>query len=234
MNKQHRGLLLGLAVVGIVAALFYHEVDNSLSPEDKQYIVKYLTEVKPLPEQIAYEDELTFIRSVQHAVLHVAPEQLGIPFGHKREPKDLYEAKTGACFDRSRTIEKILRHSGFNLRHAFILSTEHAGSAVKALLTSRTQSHAVTEVATKQGWLIVDSNAPWISLDVEGRPISIETIRSRMSRAGSLRWEKEPPSDIYLQPFTVVYGLYARHGRFYPPYDFIPDVNYGELLSNIL
>ena len=39
--------------------------------------------------------------------------------------------------------------------------------------------------------------------------------------------------EIYSAPFTWVYGFYSRHGRFYPPYNAVPDVNWGELAQNL-
>jgi transglutaminase superfamily protein len=235
VNKQQIALLsLGICSICLVPMLFYNAVDNSLSQIDKQYIAKYLVEVHSLPEKSTYEDEVNFIISVQHAVLNVAPGNEGIPFGQKREPKELYEAKTGLCFDRSRVIEKILRYSGFDARHVFMLSKEQAGPAIKAIMTVGVSSHAVTEVLTKNGWLIVDSNAHWVSTDADGSPISIEKIQSGVEHSVPIRWGLEPPSTIYAKPFTFVYGLYSRHGYFYPPYNIIPDVNYGELLQNIL
>ena len=227
-------LSVGVCSLCLVPLLSYNAVDNSLSQTDIQYIPKYLAAVRSLPEKSTYEDEVNFITSVQHAVLNVAPGNDGIPFGQKREPKELYEAKTGLCFDRSRVIEKILRYSGFDARHVFILSTEQAGSTIKAIMTVGVTSHAVTEVLTKKGWLIVDSNAQWVSTDAEGRPISIEKIQYSVENSVPVRWDEEPPSPIYAMPFTLIYGLYSRHGYFYPPFNVIPDVNYGELLQNVL
>jgi hypothetical protein len=235
VNTQRLALLtLGVFSICLVATCSYNAVDNSLSQLDKQYISKYLVEVPSLPDKSTYEDEVNFIISVQHAVLNVAPGNDGIPFGQKREPKELYEAKTGLCFDRSRVIEKILRYSGFDARHVFMLSTEQVGSAIKAIMTVGVSSHAVTEVFTKKGWLVVDSNAQWISTDAEGRPISIEKLQYDVEHSVAIRWGVEPPSFIYAKPFTFVYGLYSRHGYFYPPYNVVPDVNYGELLQNVL
>ena len=59
-----------------------------------------------MPEKPSYEDEINFIILVQQSVLRIAPEEKGLPFGQKREPKELYEAKSGLCYDRSRAIEK--------------------------------------------------------------------------------------------------------------------------------
>jgi len=234
-----RTLQVALVSVGacslcLVPLLSYNAVDNSLSQTDLQSIPKYLAEVRSLPEKSTYEDEVNFITSVQRAVLNVVPGVEGIPFGQKREPKELYEAKSGLCFDRSRVIEKILRYSGFDARHVFILSTVNTGSTIEAMISVGASSHAVTEVLTKNGWLIVDSNAQWVSTDTEGHPISIEKIQYSVEHSVPIQWGLKPPSPIYVEPFTFVYGMYSRHGYFYPPYNSIPDVNYGELLQNVL
>lgn len=208
-------------------------MDNSLSNEDKEYIPKYLINVRPLPEKPTYSDELAFIIAVQRSVLNIAPGNEGLPFDQNERLKNLYEEKTGACFDRSRVIEMILRYSGFDTRHVSLYSEKETGSAIESLMLPGTPSHAVTEVLTKEGWLVVDSNAPWVSLDVKKLPVSIEDMQSSAQDSIAIDWDVKPPWDIYLEPFTYVYGLYSRHGRFYPPYDPIPDVNYGELVQNI-
>jgi hypothetical protein len=217
-----------------VAVLYLHGVDNSLSEEDRHYIPLYLRNVESLSENRTYKDELEFIISVQHAVLNIAPRNDGLPVGQKREPKELYEAKTGLCFDRSRVIEKIYRYAGLRTRHVSIYSTAKTGSAIKSLVTPGVASHAVTEVLTKKGWLIVDSNAPWVSTDKDNKPLSIKDIQLGIDTDIPMRWYKEPAESIYIEPFTFVYGLYSRHGMFYPPYNFIPDIHYGELVQNVL
>jgi len=63
---------------------------------------------------------------------------------------------------------------------------------------------------------------------------SIEKIQNDVEHSIPIRWGMESPPIIYAKPFTFVYGLYSRHGYFYPPYNVIPDVNYGELLQNVL
>ncbi len=129
-------------------------------------------------------------------------------------------------------IEKILRHFGFETRHVSIYSKEESDWAIVSILTPGVSSHAVTEVLTKKGRLLVDSNAPWISVDTDRQPIPVDTIQSISEDKRSINWPKKPPSKLYLNPFTFVYGLYSRHGKFYPPYNFIPDINYREFIQN--
>jgi hypothetical protein len=235
LRRLHRVLFgIGLLVV-LVTVLAYHAVDNSLTPEDVEYIGRYLEagQVGALPRERAFDDEVAFIRAVQNAVLHIAPEQRGIADNQSREPGDLYAARAGLCFDRSRTIEKILRYAGFKARHVFILSTEQYGSGVRAFLTPGAASHAVTEVLTARGWLVVESNAPWVSLDEANNPRSMRDMRSNAGN-GAISWKEQLPTEIYTQPLIVVYGLYSRHGRFFPPYNALPDVNYRELADNFV
>jgi hypothetical protein len=220
------------AVVSSISLLAYHAVDTSVTAEDEEYIARYLADgqVAPLPSLRTYEDELTFIRGVQKAVLQVAPEHRGIEDDHPREPRDVYMARAGLCYDRSRVIEKILRHAGFEARHVFILSTDGIGSGLRALLTPGVASHAVTEVRTERGWLIVGSNTGWLSIDVDGNPRSVKDLAA--APAG-FAWQEKPRTDIYERPLVAIYGLYSRHGRFFPPYNALPDVNYTELAQNL-
>jgi hypothetical protein len=235
MTTKRTAILLSITVplLLIIAFLMHSEVDNALTEEDRQYIPKYLGGTPPLPRNPTYREQLDFIMSVQHSVLRAAPRNEGLPFGQKREPKELYTAGTGLCFDRSRVIEKILRQSGFETRHIALYSKRENASAVSALLTPGIRSHAVTEVLTSEGWLVVDSNAPWVSVDQDNQPVPILEIQSSIEKSSPVPWPKDPPSAIYSEPFLFVYGLYARHGKFYPPYNVVPDINYGELLQNL-
>jgi len=243
LNKKSIPLLAtGVAFILLALTVNYHAVDNSLSAEDKQYIPKYLQGIAPLPDQPSYREELAFIRSVQRSVLAIAPLDEGIPFGQPREPMDLYIEKKGLCFDRSRVLEKIFRYSGFKTRHVSIYSTQDTRSALKSLLTPQVMSHATTEVLTKKGWLVVEAYlTPWASIDKNHDPVSLREIQSlangEKGRTDTIAWDTKPhPAILKIleSPFIAVYGLYSRHGYFYPPYNVIPDINYAELMQNWL
>ena len=104
---------------------------------------------------------------------------------------------------------------------------------MRALLTPGDPSHAVSEVLTRRGWLVVDSNTRWLALDRSSAPVSIAAVRASAAGRAPIAWRQPPPFAIYRHPFVFVYGLYSRHGEFYPPYDFVPDVNYAELMHNV-
>jgi len=235
-NKYIKSLVFSITTIfTIILTLNYLQVDNSITEEDKIYIGKILKDKKVTPpsKPISYEEEITLIINIQNSVLEVAHDNIGIPYNSPREPKDLYISKSGLCYDRSRSIEKISRYFGFQTRHISIYSTENTHSPFQSLITPKTSSHAVTEVLTLKGWIVVDSNVFWISLDGQGNPVSIEQIQSHNNNR-IISWAKPLPNDIYKKPFTFIYGLYSRHGRFYHPYNFVPDMNYKELMQNIL
>lgn len=235
-NKKLISLLVIVTtMILLTMILTYHQVDNSLTREDVEFIEIILRDMRVAPtlKPRSYEKETQTIVEVQSAVLRCVPGNIGIPYNARREPKDVYFAKSGLCYDRSRVMEKILRYLSFRTRHISIYSTEQTHSAFLSLITPGVSSHAVTEVLTSKGWLVVDSNDSWVSLDKQGNPVPIEQIQSDVGPC-NISWSKPFPSGIYKKPFTFVYGLYSRHGRFYPPYNFIPDINYKELMQNVL
>ena len=149
-----------LTIIGILLSLVlsYNGVDNSITEEDQLFISKFLTSIPSLEHKPTYQDELAIITKTQDSVLTVAPKHEGLPYSTEREPKDVYLASKGLCYDRSRVIEKILRYSGFTTRHFSMYSTKRSRSAFKSFLTPGIPSHAATEVFTTRGWLVVDSN----------------------------------------------------------------------------
>ena len=223
-------ILISAAAAGALALFATHDVPVTASPEDARAIRQLL----PNDERRAggFEEEVALILRVQDRVLAVSPEERGIGLNQRRELQDLMRARHGACFDRSRAIETILRSYGFQTRHAAMYSTVETGSALRALTTPDTISHALTEVKTSRGWMIVDSKTRWAGLTRDGQPLDLAAIRANPKRKWSSKVRGALP-EIYGAPFTWVYGLYSRHGRFYPPYNPIPDVNWGELAQNL-
>lgn len=204
-------------------------VNNSITKVDLVYIKKFLSEgqVKSLCGIPSYEEEVRFIVDVQNAVLNLVPNKKPIPNIKSREPKDVYmnRGKYGACCDRSRLIEKILRAHCFETRHVFLL---------KSLLSEK--SHAVSEIHTKKGWLVVDSNSNWISLDENHNPHSIRSVLY----SGNIVWKEQMCSkpgrsdmkQFCKGPSYFLYGVYSRCGKLYPPfYRFCPNVNLSEILN---
>jgi hypothetical protein len=232
-NKKTLTLFLSLIFI-ILSVLGFHSVGKSITPEDKEYIQNFLIETPKITKESSYKDELNFISSVQQSTFSIIPNSGSIPPNQKREPKQVYLAKAAGCQDRSRLLAKILIYSGFKTRHIAMYSKEKIDSSITAILTPQVKSHAIVEVLTKEGWLVVDSNYPWISLDNNNKPLSIKQISDSLNNKKVISWEKTPTDSIYKNSFVYLYGVYSRHGKFYPPYNIIPDINYGEFIQNVL
>lgn len=83
--------------------------------------------------------------------------------------------------------------------------------------------------------MIVDSNAPWIGLTPDLAVASLADLHAhpQLRRSAWHDLARASIDPIFLGDFTYVIGLYSRHGRFYPPYGLLPDVNFLELAYNL-
>jgi len=155
-----------------------------------------------------------------------------IPLYNERELKNLFEAQSRLCFDRSRSIEKILKYYGYEVRHVFLFSTVNTNSSIKSLFTPDIKSHGISEVLTQEGWIAIDLNSPWQSINQNGNVFSIKKIQRKNHLKNKISWMNKPLHSLYNSSFSIFYGLYSRHGKFYPLYTFYPDINLGEFLYN--
>ncbi len=226
------GQLFLLILLLLGGYLYYSEVDNSITEEEIFYITKFVPE-KLDGASLSYENQVLFIENVLSAVLLIASDNIGIKQNRSREPRDLFKSKSGLCYDRSRVIEKILRYNGFRTRHVSVFSMEGFDSITSAFLSKGISSHAVSEVLTRKGWMLIDSNSIWLSRDLNGNPMSVATLMKRVRAGLPPDWLNRPETRIYDSNFFFVYGLYSRHGKFYPPYNSVPDVNYSEFADNL-
>lgn len=222
-----------LAAVAVVIVMLWHEVPVGATEAEQRFLAGRLQAADvvletAVPENFA--DQIAAIQRIQAFVLEAAPAMTPIPAGHSREPEALFAARGGHCADRSRAIEKILRMAGFTVRHVFLLARKDGENYWRPLFAANRDSHAVTEVLTEKGWLIVDSNDRWLTIDKDGRPVSAAQLE-RQAYNNAL-WQNPAPNEIYFTRVTAIYRLYARHGRFYPPYNALPDMNLGELAQN--
>jgi hypothetical protein len=238
MLPRVRSITLVLAAASAVAALAVaaFDISTDLSAADKKFAALMLREAGYEPDHLKksagtdFEAEVRSIAAVQDAVLKAAPESRAIAFSHEREPKDLYELKYGLCHDRSRTIEKTLAWLGFRARHVSVYSTREV-PWYRALLSLHTDSHAVTEVLTSKGWMVVDSTRRWLGLEQSRRPVSL----TQMQRGDTHAWAPESRDRmhrIFTQSFVHIRGLYSRHGYFFPPYVPVPDYDLEQIVEN--
>lgn len=190
--------------------------------------IKAILEVQNKPDLDGFDEEIDAIRWAQARVLKVAPDMVPIPAYSNREPMDLLKAKSGLCYDRSRTLDKALQWLGFKTRHVYILFADSGDTTgvhhffVHAL--SRSSSHAVTEVKTSRGWLVVDSNVRWISLSRNGQSVPAGQVHDRRSEFDNLpEWASTP--------FWAIRGIYSRKGQMYKPFLPLPELNWLDFLG---
>jgi hypothetical protein len=216
-----------LMVASVVLAVVTN-VSTQVDPLDDTAF-RYALGLKAPKRPATYAEEIGLIRAMQRLVLERAPVCPGIPEYEPREPADLLRAREGLCYDRSRTFDKLFSWYGLKSRHVYILYTEHptTGAALsfwRAFFTRGTQSHAVTEVKTRRGWVVVDSNSPWISVTRNGDPVSADAIPAMWSEFS------DAPS-YFNRPYFAIRGMYSRRGQFYRPYIPFPQMNWPDLIS---
>lgn len=236
-RRRYTLVLLLAAFMGFVA---YYNVDRTFTNEDRHYVHLLLPDLtEGCAVAMSYEAQLALIQRIQQALLTRAPLLSGIEEGTPRELKQVYLARKGFCYDRSRALEKIFVYTGFETRHVSVFKREPGVHPVKTVLFHHVRSHAISEVKTKRGWMIVDSNATWSGLDVDNNPVSMAQLATRYSGYPNyqpVRWLITVPDDdvnFYSEQSIHVYGLYSRHGRFFPPYtSYIPDYRIRGLLYN--
>ena len=234
---------IALLAFSVVLLLFLHNVSSTITLEDKIYINKILTEtgnLNQIKEVSDFDAQIATILAIQNSVFDVAPKTELIPLDAPREPKNLYEARTAYCSDRARTIEKALRLYGFTVRFASIYENTPDKNFVQTLFTKGIEgahSHAVVEIRTARGWLVIDTRKRWISLDKKGRPHSLRELQGLAVSKKFPKWEPLLKDGMYFlieDPFYILYGVYSRHGRFYPPYTpYLPDIDFSQFLYNL-
>lgn len=198
-----------------------------------ELIFKATLNLRRPPQPLSFEQEIQLIKDVQNLILKEAPSGPPIPDYMEREPHDLLRHRSGLCYDRSRTYDKVFNWLGFGTRHVYILYPEHPKTHQplpywRAFFTRGTQSHAVTEVKTQRGWLLVDSNSPWISLRRDGSPVSADHLPHNKN-------DFESPLPVYFdRDYLAIRGLYSRRGQLYRPYLPFPALNWWDFGSSLL
>jgi len=224
VKKGFRWLLTAILLMGLSFVLLasYTNVPTKPSTED-QAIFESLGLVKDLGLGLGFTDQISLIQKIQASVFIKAPLGEGIPDYQSREPTDLMKFGQGLCYDRSRTFDKAFNFVGLESRHVYILYKQNL-PFWRAIFTYQQPSHAVTEVKTSKGWMLVDSNNKWIAITREGEPVNADDVWKRYSE-----FENPPP---YLKdPWWAIRGMYSRKGQLYGAGIPFPEFNWPDFLS---
>lgn len=216
--------------------LYYSRVDISLNDSDRSTVKSYLQHYNlPVLSHDNYQSQIDFIEYINNLVTNNVKHERLVRTNEDLDVSNILDSAQGLCFDRSFVVEKILKYYGFQTRHIFLLNNaDKKYKYLPALLQKNVQSHALTEVLTKNGWLIVDSSYAWIGLDEDNKPISFKKLRGDFK----IKWKNNiaKSSELYysngLKDISVFYGLYSRHGSFFKPFNLMPDIVYSEFLYN--
>lgn len=180
-------------------------------------------------DRSTFAREVETIRYIQAVVLGTIVHGGGDRHGESHLPREVFRLKLGMCYDRAFAMERFLRIAGFETRHVSVFDVSKHPAA--AILYRRVPSHALTEVRTSRGWMAVGSNREWLGLARSLHVMSVPQIMER--REQDFDYESVDLPDVLSSHARVIYGLYSRHGMFFPPYIPFPDVNIGELRHNL-
>lgn len=220
--------LLVIFLVMNVSLAFVTNVPSNVTKSDIS-VFRAIFGLKKPEGLLTYAQEIELIRSVQALIIDRVPIGEPIPEYSDREPADLIRQNSGLCYDRSRTFDKVFLWLGFESRHIYILYLDHpetgeAMSFIRALFTKGIDSHAVTEVKTSEGWVMVDSNNKWISLSANGLPINVDHLHEQQAQL--------PGMPAYFnRRYIAIRGLYSRRGQFYRPFIPYPELNWGDFFG---
>lgn len=224
LNRYHFLWIFPLVFMALAAIT---NVSTRVQPED-EFAIKAILGVQTKPPINSFDDEISVIRWAQKQVLKAAPGMEPIPEYTDREPMDLLKAQSGLCYDRSRTLDKMLKWLGFETRHVYILFADKGQPTSWAnffrYALTRSNSHAVTEVKTSRGWMLVGSNTGWISLTRDGQPVPAGQVHER-------RAEFDNPPEYVDVPLWAIRGMYSRKGQLYRPFILFPEFNWPDFLT---
>ena len=219
-----------LIIIIILISIFftqYHNVKKNLTIEDIKYIKLFIEELDldlNKPDFKSFNNELKFINLIHKKIIINIVNKEGIEIKNTREPKDIYVLKKGECYDISRLLEKIFQYYGYKTRHLSIYEKKGNIPLLNLFLKKGNDSHAISQIYTTKGWLTIDSVSDWVNSDINNIIIDINKINLNTN------WKHHYPHHIFKKKYFIIYGLYSRHGGFYPPYNFIPDINFKDFV----
>ncbi len=223
------GAVLAVLVLGLYLA---SDVDTDVTDADRAAIASLaLDDVCARASTSGFDAEVACVRALQARLgERVEDRRCAHVWGEiDHEPGGFFERGRGCCYDRSRVIEKALSHYGLEVRHGSLHMLNYPPPFGYA---QSVRSHAFSEVRTSRGWMVVDSLYPEIGLDAQGRVYDAPALREILEagREAELGGVFQP---FYGGGYTVFYGLYSRHGGFFPPMVPVPDIDWGQLHYNL-
>ena len=220
-------VLGALAAVGVAAMLWANAVDTDVSDGDRQIIADL--DVDDACQEVAgFDAEIHCVQQVQSAIFERYPDTSdAFKKGATHHRVVDYDRRGfGSCYDRAKLVEQALRHYGFDVRRVALYEGQ---PTPLHYLVPGINSHALSEVRTSNGWMVVESVDPLVGVDAEQEVYDIARLREGIDD-GSVDDETfgiEIPHNFFDGDFAYIYGVYSRHGYFFEPHLPVPEVDWA-------
>lgn len=219
--------LFGLGFALVFGLLALNGVDTTVTDDDREIIAKLQVDDQ-CGDPDDFQSEVECIAAVQSSIFERYPDtddafKKGVT---NHSVSDYDERGFGSCYDRATLIEQSLRHYGFNVRRVALYKQQPTPAHY---LKPGIRSHALSEVETSKGWMVVESIDPLLAVDDHNTPYSISKIRDGL-RAETLTdrtFRITIPDDFFDGDFVYVYGVHSRHGYFFEPHLPVPEVDWS-------
>ncbi len=216
-------IILVTAIVSFVLLAIYTNVPTNYTAQDEAVFEDTL-HLKPLRHPQTFAQEIEAIKFIQQGTFFIVPKNTSKNDHTVREPAEFLGMREGICYDRSRLTDKAIAYIGLPSRHVYLFFRKGERGFFSSLFRLKNPSHAVTEVKTSEGWMLVDSASDWIALTRDGQVVNADDVLQR-----SKEFNVIPP--YLVGPSWAIRGMYSRHGQLYPPYIFFPDFNWPDFFS---
>jgi hypothetical protein len=220
-GRRRKALIAIVTAAILLVGWWATSVDDSITEQDREAIGALVRGCS-----LDSTTNITFVRSVQLCVL-ARVVQRELPPGSLHEPQYVIRAGGGECYDRARIIEKTLRINGLRTRHVAQYDLDTVG--LLGLVRRGTPSHAALDVFIDGKWMSVGTVNAFLGLTSGGELVPTSLV----SRLKSPTWKYEAPPAITAAKNVTIYGLWSRHGRFFPPFVPAPDIAWREFASNL-
>ena len=249
-SKRKALLISGVA---IILLLIFNSQSVQTTAQDEKYIRLFLHDwhlnVSADSVHRNFNSELSFISTVHDSIIaEIKHEEIAhSSFG---DVSYYYNNRKGFCYDRSVLMEKMLSYYQFPFRHIYVyFGKGEQKPGIFAFFKKGLPSHALTEVKTSRGWMLVGSNSNWVGIDSSGQLLTLAMFRDELHTNQLKLLQNQitglPPFWTSQHNFRFIYGLYSRHGDFFshqnkniqaasmrPTFHLLPDYNLRMLLYN--
>lgn len=215
-------IIVSFAASSVLLAV-YTNVSTKYTAQDKA-VFEYTLHLKPLRHPQTFAREIEAIRFIQQGTFTIVPKNASKHDHKVREPAEFLGMREGICYDRSRLTDKAIGYIGLPSRHVFLLYRQGDRGFLSSVFLYHNRSHAVTEVKTSKGWMLVDSATEWIALTRDGQVVNADDLWKRSKEFNAI------PSSL-VSPWWAIRGMYSRHGYLYPPYIFFPDFSWPDFFN---